>query len=165
MKFARIIERVAVDVIEGVAAELFHPDVAVDFVEVPEDVIVGSQLVDGVWIDPAPEAPAPEPVDLGQMAIIDFLRLFHGEELDRFNECEVQCNALTPADYLAAREGDLAKMALVGFKRFLTFYYALRAGLIELRHTETIQGLSLLVPLGVLTEERLQTVLAGDPPE
>lgn len=164
MTFARIINGIAVDVVTANPAELFHPLIAEDFVIVPAEVVIGSQLVDGVWIDPAPEAPPPDPVDLGQMAIIDFLRLFHGEELDRFNECEVQCNALTPADYQAAREGDLAKMALVGFKRFLTFYYALRAGLIELKHAETIQGLSLLVPLGVLSEERLQQVLAGDPP-
>lgn len=164
MKFARILNDVAIDVLDGDPADRFHPDLAGQFVEVPAEVVEGSRLVDGVWIAPDSVEPAPEPVDLGQMAIIDFLRLFEGEELDRFNEREVQCNALTPADYQAAREGDQAIMALVGFKRFLTFYYALRAGLIELRHAETIQGLSLLVPLGVLTEERLGQVLAGQPP-
>lgn len=156
MKFARIIERVAVDVIEGVPAELFHPDVAIDFVEVPADVIVGSQLIDGDWI--APDAPPPlEPAK--QMAIIDFLRLFRADELVGFNRLQKDVAALTPADYT-----DPDKAALVGFEVFLTHYQALRAGLIELNHAETIQGLSLLVPLGVLTEERLQAVLAGDPP-
>ena len=163
MKFARIIDRVAVDVVEGLPADLFHPVIAVDFVEVPVAVVVGSLLIDGDWI--APDAPPPAPEPMIQMAIIDFLRLFEGPELDGFNALEAQCNALTQADYDAAREGDQAKMALVGFKRFLTFYNALRAGLIELNHAETIQGLSLLVPLGVLTPSRLARVLSGKPPE
>ena len=163
MKFARIIDRVAVDVVEGLPADLFHPIIAVDFVEVPVAVVVGSLLIDGDWI--APDAPPPAPEPTIQMAIIDFLRLFKGEELDGFNALEAQCNALTQADYDAAREGDQAKMALVGFKRFLTFYNALRAGLIELNHAETIQGLSVLVPLGVLTPARLARVLSGRPPE
>lgn len=165
MKFARIIDNVAVDVVEDDPVSRFHPDLAAEFVGVPAEVIAGSRMIDGQWIAPDPVAPAPAPADLGQMAIIDFLRLFEGEELDRFNEREAECNALTSADYQAARDGDQAKMVLVGFKRFLTFYNALRAGLIELRHPETIQGLSLLVPLGVLTEERLGQVLAGDTSE
>lgn len=163
MKFARIIDRVAVDVVEGLPADLFHPVIAVDFVEVPAAVVVGSLLIDGDWI--APDEPPPVPEPMIQMAIIDFLRLFEGPELDGFNALEAQCNALTQADYDAAREGDQAKMALVGFKRFLTFYNALRAGLIELNHAETIQGLSILVPLGVLTPARLARVLSGRPPE
>lgn len=165
MKFARIIAGVAIDVLDGAPADRFHPDIAVQFVEVPADVVEGSRLVDGAWVAPAPVEPAPAPTDLGQMAIIDFLRLFEGEELDRFNEREAECNALSSADYQAARDGDQAKMILVGFKRFLTFYNALRAGLIELKHAETIQGLSLLVPLGVLTPARLARVLSGQPPE
>lgn len=157
MKFARIINRVAIDVIDGVPAELFHPDVAVDFVEVPDVVVVGAQLVDGVWIEPDTAPPPPEPAK--QMAIIDFLRLFRAEELVGFNRLQKDVAGLGAADY-----ADPEKAALVGFEVFLTHYQALRAGLIELNHAETIQGLSLLVPLGVLTAERLQQVLAGDPP-
>lgn len=161
MKFARILDGVAVDVLDGDPAERFHPVVAAEFVEVPAEVVEGSRLVNGAWLAPDPVEPAPVPADLGQMAIIDLLRLFEREELDDFNALEAQCDSLTPADYEAARQGDQAKMALVGFKRFLTFFHALRAGLIELRHPETVQGLSLLVPLGVLTEARLGQVLAG----
>ncbi len=157
MKFARIIERVAVDVIDGVPAELFHPDVAAEFVEVPSGVVTGSRLVDGEWTEP--EAAPPPPEAAKQMAIIDFLRLFRAEELVGFNRLQKDVAALATADY-----ADPEKAALVGFEVFLTHYQALRAGLIELNHAETIQGLSLLVPLGVLTEERLQAVLAGDPP-
>lgn len=165
MTFARIINGVAVDVTTADPAERYHPLLAVEFVEVPANVVVGSRLVDGVWIAPEPEAPTPEPADLGQIAIIDFLRLFEGEEIDGFNAVKAQCDGLTQADFEAAKEGDQAKMALVGFKRFLTFYDALRAGLIELRHPETIQGLSVLVPLAVLTQPRLDRILSGRPPE
>jgi|GEM_PF-1001597 len=163
MKYARIINDQAVDVVDGDPTEFFHPDLAVDFIGVPDEVVAGSRMEEGQWI--APDAPPPAPVPVIQMAIIDFLRLFEGEELDGFNALEAQCKALTQVDYDAAREGDQGKMAVVGFKRFLTFYNALRAGLIELNHAETVQGLSLLVPLGVLTPARLARVLSGKPPE
>lgn len=163
MRYARISNGVAVDVVEADPTGLFHPSLAADFVQVPAEVVVGSRLVDGAWI--APDPLAPEPADLGQMAIIDFLRLFEGEEIDGFNAVKAQCDGLTQADFDAAKAGDQAKMALVGFKRFLTFYDALRAGLIELRHPETSLGLSVLVPLGVLTQARLERILSGRPPE
>lgn len=165
MRYARVSSGVAVDVVDGDPTILFHPTLAAEFVEVPAEVVVGSRLVDDVWIAPDPVAPTPEPADLGQMAIIDFLRLFEGDEIDGFNAVKAQCDGLTQADFDAAKAGDQAKMALVGFKRFLTFYDALRAGLIELRHPETIQGLSVLVPLDVLTPARLERILSGRPPE
>ena len=164
MKFARIIDGVAADVVDADPADLFHPVIAAEFVEVPDQVVVGSTLTDGVWSAP-PVAQAPEPVRAPvQMAVIDFLRLFTTEELAGFNALRKACQALAPADYREATEGDQGKAALVGFEVFLTFYDALRAGLIELNHPETIQGLSLLVPLGVLTPERLAEVLAGERP-
>lgn len=97
--------------------------------------------------------PGAQPI---QMAIIDFLRLFTPAELAAFNALRKRVAALAPEDY-----GDPAKAALVGFEVGLTHYDALRAGLIELDHPETIQWLSLLVPLGVLTEARLAQVLSG----
>lgn len=164
MKFARIIDGVAADVVDADPTELFHPLIAAEFVQVPDEVVTGSALVDGVWIAP-PAAEEPEPVRVPvQMAVIDFLRLFNTDELAGFNALRKASQALTPADYQAAAEGDQAKAALVGFEVFLTFYDALRAGLIELNHPETIQGLSLLVPLGVLTPARLAQVLAGERP-
>ena len=159
MTFARIINDVAVDVTTADPAERYHPLLAVEFVEVPADVAVGSRLVDGVWIAPVPVEPEPEPPAPIQMAIIDFLRLFTQAELAGFNALRKAVAALAPADY-----GDPTKAALVGFEVGLTHYDALRAGLIELDHPETIQWLSLLVPLGVLTEERLAQVLAGQAP-
>ena len=85
MKFARIIDFVAVDVVEDDPVSRFHPDLAAEFVGVPAEVIAGSRMIDGQWIAPDPVAPAPAPADLGQMAIIDFLRLFTNAELAGFN--------------------------------------------------------------------------------
>lgn len=164
MKHARIVAGVAVDVVDADPADLFHPLIAAEFVQVPDEVVPGSALVNGVWIAP-PEVEEPAPVRVPvQMAVIDFLRLFTTDELAGFNALRKACAALGPADYQAAAEGDQAKQALVGYEVFLTYYDALRAGLIELNHPETIQGLSLLVPLGVLSAARLAQVLAGDRP-
>lgn len=159
MKFARIIDAVAIDVLDADPADRFHPTIAAEFVEVPAEVVEGSRLVGGDWIAPEPEAPTPEPAAPIQMAIIDFLRLFTQAELAGFNALRKTVAALAPADY-----GDPTKAALVGFEVGLTHYDALRAGLIELDHPETIQWLSLLVPLGVLSEARLAQVLTGQVP-
>lgn len=156
MKFARIIENVAVDVTDADPAGRFHPSLAAEFTAVPIEVVEGSRLDDGAWTAPAPVEPSPEPAQPIQMAIIDFLRLFTPAELAGFNALRKTVAALAPADY-----GDPDKAALVGFEVGLTHYDALRAGLIELDHPETIQWLSLLVPLGVLTQERLAQVLTG----
>lgn len=110
---------------------------------------------------PAPAAPRP-PV---QLALIDFLRLFTGDEIDRFNAREAEAKALAASVYEAAAAGDPAARLMVGFRRGLTHYDALRAGLIELDHPDTVAWLQLLVPLGVLTAPRLAQVLAGERPE
>lgn len=144
------------DVIAVVPDDRFHPAVAAEFVQVPGDVVEGSRLIEGAWTAPAPVEPSLEPPEPIQMAIIDFLRLFSPAEMAGFNALRKTVAALAPEDY-----GDPTKAALVGFEVGLTHYDALRAGLIELDHPETIQWLSLLVPLGVLTEARLAQVLGG----
>lgn len=159
MKFARILNNVAVDVIDHDPAEAFHPDLAAEFAPVPAEVVAGSRLVDDAWIAPDPVTTPPAPAQPIQMAIIDFLRLFTQAEMAGFNALRKTVAALLPADY-----NDPSKVALIGFEVGLTHYEALRAGLIELDHPETIQWLSLLVPLGVLTEARLDEVLAGQAP-
>lgn len=159
MNYARIIQGVAVDVINGDPAERFHPQIAAQFSAIPDDVVAGSRLIDGEWVAPEPAVTTPAPPAPIQMAIIDFLRLFTQAEMAGFNALRKTVAALAPEDY-----GDPTKAALVGFEVGLTHYDALRAGLIELDHPETIQWLSLLVPLGVLTEERLAQVLTGQAP-
>lgn len=160
MKYARVINDIAVDVVTTDPFEIYHPTLATEFIQVASHVLPGSKLVENVWL--APEI-VPETPLIGtpsQMAIIDFLRLFTQAELVGFNTLRKQVAALGPDDYT-----DPDKALLVGFEVGLTHYDALRAGLIELDHPETVQWLSLLVPLGVLTEARLPQVLAGQAPE
>lgn len=67
MKYARIIDDVAQEVIDFDPAERFHPDVAALFEPVPDEVNQGATRDDrGAWtpyVAPAPEPapPAPEP--------------------------------------------------------------------------------------------------------
>lgn len=164
MKFARVSDKVAVDVVVSDPALLFHPTLAAEFVSVPDNVRVGSVLTGKTWSSPPDQPPITPDVVPVQMAVIEFLRLFTSTELAGFNALRKACQALTPPDYQAAAGGDQTKADLVGFEVFLTFYDALRSGLIELNHPETVQGLGLLVPLGVLTAERLGQVLSGERP-
>ena len=53
--FARIIDNVAIDVSDD-PEEHFHPDIAAEFVSVPDTVKPGWRLVDEEWA--APEAPS-----------------------------------------------------------------------------------------------------------
>lgn len=53
--FARIIDGVAIDVSDN-PEEHFHPDIAVEFVSVPDTVKAGWRLIDEEWI--APEVPS-----------------------------------------------------------------------------------------------------------
>lgn len=160
MKYARIINDTAVDVVDTDPATIYHQSIAAEFTQVPNEVVEGSTLIDDAWIAPVAVAPPATPVPPKQMAIIDFLRLFTQAEMVGFNSLRKQVAALAPDDYTSPD-----KAALVGFEVGLTHYEALRAGLIELDHPETVQWLSLLVPLGVLGAERLAMVLAGQAPE
>lgn len=57
--YARIINNVAVDVCTDPATH-FHPDIARQFEQVPDNVKQGWVRIDGVWSAPTP-APQPEP--------------------------------------------------------------------------------------------------------
>ena len=62
-KQARIVNSVAVDVVTGDPAEFFHPDIAKDFVPVPEQVENGWTVEAGKWSAPTPVEPVqPAPV-------------------------------------------------------------------------------------------------------
>lgn len=77
--FARIIDNVAIDVSAN-PTESFHPDVAAEFVNVPDIVEYGWRLINGEWVAPevviVPEvAIEPKEVDL-----ITFKLLFTSAE-------------------------------------------------------------------------------------
>lgn len=63
MKHARIANNTAVDVRSESPEGFFTPEIATQFVEVPDEVENGWLLENGIWsAPPAPPAPAPEPV-------------------------------------------------------------------------------------------------------
>lgn len=73
-KFARMVDGMAIDVITGDPTEMFHPDIAKDFIEVPSEVVHGSSLVKGKWQPPTIEKievlPPPLPVSPIQFKLL-----------------------------------------------------------------------------------------------
>ena len=79
-KQARIVNSVAVDVVTGDPAEFFHPDIAKDFVPVPEQVESGWSVTAGKWSAPTPVEPAtPAPV-YPKVSPVEFKLLFTSPE-------------------------------------------------------------------------------------
>ena len=79
-KQARIVNSVAVDVVTGDPAEFFHPDIAKDFVPVPEQVESGWTVTAGEWSAPAPVEPTtPAPV-YPKVSPVEFKMLFTSME-------------------------------------------------------------------------------------
>lgn len=61
MNYANIVNNIAVDVSDDPAAQ-YHPDIAAQFVEVPDEVEAGWVLSDdGAWSAPVAPDPQPEP--------------------------------------------------------------------------------------------------------
>ena len=77
--YARIINDVAVDVSSNPTNQ-FHPDIAREFEQVPDDVKQGWVRIDGVWSEPAP-TPQPEPTPTyPKVSPVEFLLLFTSAE-------------------------------------------------------------------------------------
>lgn len=77
--YARIINDVAVDVCTD-PANSFHPDIAREFEQVPDEVKQGWVRIDGVWSAPAP-TPQPEPTPTyPKVSPVEFKLLFTSQE-------------------------------------------------------------------------------------
>lgn len=95
MKYARIVSDTAVDVRTESPEGVFTPDVAAQFVKVPDQVQDGWTFKDGVWSAP-PEPtpvppPTPEPAKIPLIGPIAFQLLFTPAEL-------VACDAAKATD-------------------------------------------------------------------
>ena len=78
--FARIINNVAVDVCQS-PEDCFHPDIASQFVSVPDSVVQGSTRdATGVWHNPVVPEPVPAPVVYPQVSPVEFKLLFTSPE-------------------------------------------------------------------------------------
>ena len=78
--FARIINDVAVDVSSN-PAEQFHPEIAKDFVPVPDQVESGWSVSAGKWSPPAPVEPTTPAAVYPKVGPIAFQMLFKVDEL------------------------------------------------------------------------------------
>lgn len=79
MNYARVINNVAVDVCTD-PANSFHPDIAREFEQVPDNVKQGWVRIDGVWSAPAP-TPQPEPTPTyPKVRPVEFKMLFTSQE-------------------------------------------------------------------------------------
>ena len=79
MKFARIVNNTAVDTRTDSPEGCFHPDIAAQFVEVPDQVEDGWTLIEGEWTAPViPDPVIPEPVAVipPKVGPIEFQMLF-----------------------------------------------------------------------------------------
>ena len=82
-KQARIVNSVAVDVVIGDPAKFFHPDIAKDFVPVPDEVQAGWQFVGGQWqapVIPDPVVPVPVAPIPPKVSPVEFKLLFTSPE-------------------------------------------------------------------------------------
>lgn len=80
-KHARIVDSTALDVVTQDPSELFHPDIAKEFVVVPDQVENGWTVAAGKWSAPAPVDPVqPAPV-YPKVGPIHFQMLFEPAEM------------------------------------------------------------------------------------
>lgn len=82
-KHARIIDDVAVDVVDGDPTTFFTADLAAEFVPVPDNIVPGWRLDDGTWTAPViSETPISEPLPLRRTVFTppEFLLLFTAAE-------------------------------------------------------------------------------------
>lgn len=85
-KYARIINSSAVDVTVGDPTELFHPDVAAQFVVVPDQVENGWTKSGTKWSAPVPAEPVAPTVVPPKVGPIHFQMLFTAVEAAKANE-------------------------------------------------------------------------------
>jgi len=139
-KQARIVNSVAVDVVTGDPAEFFHPDIAKDFVPVPEQVESGWSVTAGKWSAPAPVEPvAPAPV-YPKVSPIEFKLLFTSPE-------RVAIKAARSTDPIIGDFHDIVEDPRLTF--------------VDLGLQSTQDALSYMVATGLLTAERRAEILEG----
>ena len=138
--YARIINDVAVDVSTD-PENHFHPDIAAQFVDVPDSVVQGSTRdATGVWHDPVVPEPEPTPVVYPQVSPVEFKLLFTSPE-------RVAIKAAVPTDAV--------------IEDFWSIVEDPRLTYVDLGLQSTQDSLAYLVGKGLLTDERKVEILKG----
>lgn len=78
--YARILNNMAIDVTTSDPSENFHPDVASQFIEVPEGTVNGAIYTDGTWSNPVSNIPSGEAQTRIKVSPVEFKLLFSAEE-------------------------------------------------------------------------------------
>lgn len=137
--FARIINNAAVDVSTD-PTKYFHPDIAREFVAVPDEVKPGWIRADGQWSAPAP-APQPEPVPVyPKVTPVEFKMLF------------------TSAERIAIKEARTTDPVV---DDYLDIVEDTRLQVVDLGLQSVQEGIQHLQSIGILTEDRVSQILAG----
>lgn len=141
-KFARIVNDIAIDVCDN-PSELFHPLVAAEFTEVPEQVETGFKLNNGNWIPPITETFSAEEVAVtNKIQAIDFKLLFSAQE--RISVTQAKATDALIDDFFS----------LVDDPRMTTIDLALQSTKDIINH---------LVTVNILTPQRAEDILANKP--
>lgn len=138
--YARNVDGQAVDVTTGNPEDLYHPDLASQFIIVPDGTENGATYAGGVWTNPVRQAPPPPvlaPEDW-QITKLAFLQRFNLDERMRI--------------YGAAS----ADPVVADFLRMIEL-----ASFIDLAREDTIQGVGYLVTKEYLGAERAHTILTA----
>lgn len=137
--YARIIDNVAVDVSADTATH-FHPEIASEFVAVPDEVQAGWIRKDGQWSAPDP-APQPEPTPTyPKVTPVEFKMLF------------------TCAERIAIKEARTTDPVI---DDYFDIVEDPRLQVVDLGLHSVQEGVHYLQSTGILTEDRVSQILAG----
>ena len=162
MKFGRIINGEAIDVSDVDPLTLFHPDIAKDFAELPDEVENGWRLEVGRWREPPRAVPAPptdepsapEPAFRLKLTPSEFRNAFSAfEEVAILEYSEARPDGEDPA------ATTLRKVVGVFFDRVRDRHLTE----VDLGDERNLGGLDLLVSVGILTPARRAAIAQGLP--
>lgn len=137
--YARIINNVAVDVSSN-PDDQFHPDIAAEFVAVPDSVHTGWRLVDGTWEAPAPVIEPPPVVVYPKVSPVEFKLLF------------------TSAERVAIKAARATDPAIDDFYEIIEDP---RLTFVDLGLQSTQDALAYMISVNLLTEARSAAILTG----
>ena len=165
MSYGRVINGEAVDVTNVDPAALFHPEIASQFVQLPDEVRNGWTHVDGEWAAPElpepgepseapPVPPAPEPARRLSLTPAEFRNSFSA-----FEEVAINDFAEGAADEVDPQTKTIRKVVGVFFDRVRDPHLTT----VDLGDPRNLAGLGLLVDVGILTPERRAVIATGLP--
>ena len=145
MKYAWAENNTIRDICQGNPQECYTPEVAAHYTtEVPDDIVSGATLVNGVWTNPPapPAPPAPVPQYSKTMTPIEFRLLFVSAERIAIKTA-AKTDAVVEDFWSIINDPELAQ--------------------VNVADPQIIEALDYLVTLTILTPARETTILLGKP--